>query len=253
MKTALIQLNIAWESKKQNHEKARAFIEKASKDGCDLVVFPEMFNTGCSLNTEITTEVENGETDRLLSSMSKKFSINMIAGYAIKYSDRQAVRNTAAVFDRKGRLVSRFTKLHSFPLNKEDRFYHAGDSVACFMVDGIASSLFICYDLRFPEDFRNVAKQVEAIFVIANWPSIRKDHWETLLKARAIENQCFVIGVNRTGRDGLGLEYSGASHVFDPMGYDLCCGKANEEYLLAEFDPSEVGRTRSKYPFLKDI
>ncbi len=115
------------------------------------------------------------------------------------------------------------------------------------------SSIFICYDLRFPEVFRNVAKEVHAIFVIANWPAIRKEHWETLLKARAIENQCFVIGVNRTGKDGNGIYYSGASHIFDPSGNDICSDSESDEFLIGKFNPEEVIKIRSKFPFLNDM
>jgi predicted amidohydrolase len=129
----------------------------------------------------------------------------------------------------------------------------AGDNVTTFDIDGLPSSIFICYDLRFPEVFRKVAKQVQAIFVIANWPSERVEHWNALLKARAIENQCFIIGVNRTGIDGNGIHYSGSSCVIDPTGSFICSGGESEEYLVSDFDSAQVSKVRAQFPFLRDM
>ena len=109
------------------------------------------------------------------------------------------------------RFIAKYSKMHPFSFAKEDQYFSAGNTRVIFHIEGIPASVFICYDLRFPEIFRDIAREVQAVFVLANWPSTRKDHWETLLKARAIENQCFVIGVNRTGKDGNGIRYPGAS------------------------------------------
>jgi len=98
--------------------------------------------------------------------------------------------------------------------------------------------------------FRSIAKTVQAIFVIANWPSARIEHWEALLKARAIENQCFVIGVNRIGRDGNGIHYSGKSKIYGPLGNEVCSGSETEEFLTGEISPHEVMEIRKKFPFL---
>jgi predicted amidohydrolase len=170
----------------------------------------------------------------------------------VKEHDKEKGRNIAVVYDRRGIRIAAYTKIHPFSFSGEDKYYIAGNDTVIFDIDGIPSSIFICYDLRFPEVFRKVAKNVQAIFVIANWPSSRKDHWEILLKARAIENQCFVIGVNRTGTDGNG-HYSGASHIFDPSGNGILFGNDKEEFLSGEINPSEVVEVRSKFPFLKDM
>ena len=113
--------------------------------------------------------------------------------------------------------------------------------------------MFICYDLRFPEIFRQVAREVEVIFVIANWPYTRELHWQNLLIARAIENQCFIVGVNRIGDDGVGLKFHGASMVIDPLGKILMQTDKKTEYEVCEFDTSEVVKVRKKFPFLDDI
>ncbi len=253
MKIALIQLNIAWESKKTNYEKAEFFARRAAEKKCDVVVFPEMFNTGFSMNVSAIAESENGETNLVLSEIAKKYGMYLIAGFPVKKQDEEKGRNIAVVYDRRGIRIAAYTKMHPFSFLNEDKYYAAGDNTVTFDINGMPCSVFICYDLRFPEAFRRVAKKVHAIFVIANWPSSRKDHWETLLKARAIENQCFVIGVNRTGTDGNGIHYPGASHIFDPSGNDILCGNDKEEFLSGEINPSEVAEIRSKFPFLKDM
>jgi predicted amidohydrolase len=185
--------------------------------------------------------------------LARQYKINLIAGFSAKSPDNEKAENIAVVYDRKGELIARYTKLHPFSFAKEDQYYIAGNNTVLFNIDGMPASVFICYDLRFPEVFRSVAKEVQAIFVIANWPAARKEHWETLLKARAIENQCFVIGVNRTGKDGNGLCYSGDSCIFDPSGNKICSGGENDEFLIGEFNPHDVIETRSKFPFLEDM
>ena len=128
-----------------------------------------------------------------------------------------------------------------------------GNEQVVFEVDGIKSSIFICYDLRFPELFRKVAKDINVIFVIANWPEVRQPHWESLLQARAIENQCFIVGVNRIGKDGNDLIYGGGSNVFSPLGENLSRGGKNQEYIVTDLDTAEVGAVRERFPFLQDM
>lgn len=253
MRIALIQLDIAWESKKTNYEKAEFFAKRASEEKCNVIVFPEMFNTGFSMNVTTIAEDENGETNFVLSEIAKKYSIYVIAGFPIKRQNEDKARNIANVYNTKGICIATYTKIHPFSFADEHKYYIAGDDPVVFDIDKIPSSIFICYDLRFPEIFRKVAKNVHVIFVIANWPTSRKDHWEALLKARAIENQCFVISVNRIGTDGNGIHYPGASHIFDPLGNDILCGNDKEEFLLGEINPSKVLEIRSNFPFLKDM
>ena len=193
-------------------------------------------------------EIFNKKLDNL-----NQCDINVVVEYVVKDFDGKRGRNIAVVYNRKGEWISKDVKLYPFSYAGEDLFYIAGKDTAIFSIEGMTASIFICYDLRFPEAFRRVAKNVQAIFVLANWPSDRREHWETLLKARAIENQCLVIGVNRIGADGNGIHYPGASHIYDPLGNDVCSGSETEEFLMGEFNPSEVVRIRSEYPFLKDM
>lgn len=253
LKIALIQMNAAWEEKKKNLARAEQFFRKAAREACDVIVFPEMFNTGYSMNIPVIAEDEGGETSRFLSACSRKYSINVLAGFAVRPHRRKKPVNLAAAFDRTGAVIARYAKTHPFSFAQENRYFSCGSTLVTFPLEGIPVSIFICYDLRFPEVFRAVAREVRAVFVLANWPSSRRDHWETLLKARAIENQCFVIGVNRTGKDGNGISYPGASQIFDPLGKNVCTGDRREQYLTCEIDPEEVPMVRSRFPFLDDM
>lgn len=253
MKIAMLQLNILWEDKKANIAKAKMFIKKAALEKCDLVVFPEMFNSGFSMKVSVIGEAEDGETALFLSRLAESYGINLIAGFVVKRTGGEKGRNTAVAYGRKGELLTRYTKIHPFSFAGEDLYYTSGTDTIIFNIDGVPCSIFICYDLRFPEVFREVAPDVRMIFVLANWPSERKEHWEALLKARAIENQCFIVGVNRTGKDGNGLSYPGASHVFGPLGADICFGGENDEFLICEVNPEEVSDVRLKFPFLNDM
>jgi len=253
MKIALIQMDIKWESKRDNYAKAEKFTKLASDEGCDIVVFPEMFNTGFSMNVASIAEDEDGETSSELSKMAKKNRINIIAGYVVKTPGDTKGRNIAVVYNKTGQFIAKYVKLHPFSFAGEDQYYLAGNDSVVFDIEGIKASIFICYDLRFPEVFRKVARDVQAIFVLANWPSERKEHWLALLKARAIENQCFVIGVNRTGRDGNGILYPGLSAIFDPSGNELFCGGDNVEFMKCEINPQETFEVRERFPFLQDM
>ena len=253
MKIALIQMDIAWESKKVNYARAENFFRRAARESCDIIVFPEMFNTGFSMNISAIAEDETGETSQVLSELAKKYGLNVIAGFAAKTQGRKKLRNLAVAFDRKGAVIATYAKMHPFSFAKEDKYFSSGNTRVIFHIGEVPASVFICYDLRFPEIFRDIARGVQAIFILANWPGSRRDHWETLLKARAIENQCFVIGVNRTGNDGNGIRYAGASHVFDPMGNDICSGGSKEQFIACEIDPETVTKVRSLLPFLEDM
>jgi predicted amidohydrolase len=253
MKIALSQLDITWEAKKANHSRAEQFVQMASHNRCDIIVFPEMFNTGFSMSVASIAEEEDGETASVLSRMAKQYNINVIAGYVLKASDGKKGQNIAVAYDRNGDCLAKYIKLHPFSFVGENQYYIAGENTIIFNIEGMAASIFICYDLRFPEAFRRVAKYVQTIFVIANWPSERKEHWVALLKARAIENQCFVIGVNRIGRDGNGIVYPGSSAIFGPSGNEMCSGSDNVEFLLCEINPQETLEVRARFPFLQDM
>ena len=248
MKTALIQLDIEWEDKEKNLSRIESFIKKAASDGCGVAVLPEMCITGFSMNTDITSELPNGPSQKKIAGFAEKYNINIIAGLVEKTGEKSA--NTAAVIDRTGNIIAKYAKNRLFDFAGEQKFHMPGISQEVFNIDRVPCSVFICYDLRFPELFRKVAKDVSVIFVIANWPAVRQKHWKALLKARAIENQCFIIGVNRTGTDGNGIEYSGGSAIFSPDGDIVSTPNPKEEYSVFEFDTDMVSEHRKKFPFL---
>lgn len=246
------QIDIAWEDPPGNRETAERLANAAIDKGCDLLVLPELFTSGFSMTTERFAEAPDGPTPTLLSSLAERSNLAILAGLAIRDRDQEAVTNSAVLFDRDGKSSARFDKLHPFSPSGEDVHYKKGDAPVTFEVCGTRASTVICYDLRFPEAFRTVASEVSIFFVLANWPTTRAAHWEALLKARAIENQAFVVGVNRIGTDGNGVSYSGGSLAFSPWGDELARGGTTEELLLVDIEPAEVEVTRSQYPFLRD-
>lgn len=250
MRIGLIEFNTEWESKESNYERAAPLIDLAERHNCDLVVLPEMFNTGFSMNISLIGEDINGSAHRFLSEAARRHKINIIAGFPVKLSGDKKGRNIAAVYNRKGERIAEYAKIHLFTPLKEHLFYYSGSGPVVFYLDEIPSSVFICFDLRFPEIFRRVSMDVHVIFVLANWPSSREDHWRTLLKARAIENQCFVIGVNRRGIDGNNIHYSGGSCIFDPIGEEISLKSEAGELLIGRIEPKKVISIRSRYPFL---
>jgi omega-amidase len=251
MKLGLIQLNIVTNAKHTNIARAETFIRQASGEGCDLAILPELFDTGFSEQI-VTSAAAEPVTSDVLAALARTYHINLVAGYAEGLPGRAKIANAAAGYDRGGQLLVHYTKIHPFSLAGEDRYFVPGERLATCAIDGVASGVLICYDLRFPEVFRMLASKVAIMMIVANWPTSRKDHWCTLLKARAIENQCFVIGVNRTGTDHNGLHFPGASQIFDPFGQQICAGDETQELVMAEIEVAEVARIRKKFPFLQD-
>jgi omega-amidase len=166
---------------------------------------------------------------------------------------REAFVNTALLFGPNGELDASYRKQKLFAYANEHGSYEPGDGPTTAMVRGVRVGLFICYDLRFPELFRAIAPEVDAMFVIANWPAGRRPHWDALLPARAIENQCYVIGVNRTGDAG-GLSYDGGSAAYDPWGERLVPTPASDDapgYVTVTAE--RVAEIRGRFPFIRDL
>jgi len=217
MKIALVSLNQAWEDKEANLHVCEEYIKKASDKEVDLIIFPEMTLTGFSNNTSLTAEdYEHSQTIDKFSNLAKKLSINTIFGVVVKDNDKAL--NSALFIDKNGQILGRYTKIHPFSFAAEDRFFNAGSTLSTVEADSMKIGLSICYDLRFPELYSAMAKECDMVINIANWPAKRVEHWNALLRARAIENQIFIAGINRTGRDGNGLEYVESSNIFNANG-----------------------------------
>lgn len=220
MKLAAASLNQNWENKSRNLDICREYIQKASSLNVDLIIFPEMTLTGFSNNIYLIAEnYEKPETILKFSKLAKEFNIAIVFGVVIK--NEMKALNKSIFVDNHGNVIGDYSKIHPFSFSSEDRFFISGDRLCIVKFKDLNIGLTICYDLRFPELYSALAKESDIIINIANWPKKRVDHWNTLLKARAIENQIFMIGVNRIGVDGNGLEYIESSQVFDANGQGL--------------------------------
>jgi predicted amidohydrolase len=213
-----------------------------------------MFATGFSMNVARTAEPLEGPTARFLADLAKQHSIHLLGGAVITDAQTGKPRNEALAFDPDGRLVTHYAKCYPFSPSREHEYYAAGERVVPFDWTGARVSPAVCYDLRFPELFRRAtAEGAEVLPVIANWPVTREAHWTTLLRARAIENQAFVAGCNRVGRDGNGLEYSGRSLIVDFRGEVLADAGNDETVISAAVDAAALRDYRKSLPFLADM
>lgn len=217
MKLALVSLNQIWEDKKANLLLCEKYIEQASKKSVALVVFPEMTLSGFSNNISLTAEeFQSSQTIEAFSALAKKFNIAIIFGVVIQNGAKAL--NKSVFVNRSGDVVGSYAKIHPFSFAGEDRYFNAGEKLSVVNFEGMNIGLSICYDLRFPELYTALAKRSDIIINIANWPSKRVEHWSTLLKARAIENQLFIAGVNRIGIDNNALEYVQSTNIFNANG-----------------------------------
>lgn len=253
MKIALIQMDTAWHDHGENRMKAEAMIGRAAAEGCAVVALPEMFASGFSMELDAATEPIGGPTMRMLADAARRHSMHIIAGLGLRDQGERLGRNTALVYSPSGELKATYTKMHPFSYAGEHESYAPGAGPVVFDLGGAQASVFICYDLRFPEAFRRIARGVGVIFVLANWPASRALHWDALLRARAIENQCFVAGVNRTGIDGNGIAYAGGSVIYDPLGEAVIRAADEEGVIVAEIETGQVERVRRDFPFLADM
>lgn len=250
MKISLFQYNPVWEDKQVNKNKIDELLRREFSKS-DLLIFPEMSLTGFSMHTKELAESLSGDSFQFFSKVAQNFQTDVIAGLIEK--DGEHFFNTLVHIDESGGLVTSYRKIHPFSFAGEDKYYSRGLTHKITAVKDFKIGLSICYDLRFPELFRFYAKEkVHLIIVIANWPITRIEHWNTLLKARAIENQCFVAGVNRVGTD-LNANYNGYSSLIDPSGNQILLCPESEIIIDSEISVERVLDTRAKFPFLNDI
>ena len=251
MKIYSVQLNIAWENKRANFERVEALLQAAAPEAQSMVLLPEMFATGFTMNVKDVREKAGGETEKFVSALARRFGIYVTAG-VVQATARRG-HNQSVTFDPRGGEVARYNKIQPFTPGGESDNYEAGCEVTTWKWNGLKVSPFVCYDLRFPEHFRTAARAgAELITVIANWPVARIQHWVTLLQARAIENQCFVAGVNRCGTDPK-LTYNGRSLIVSPKGDVLADAGNGECVISAELDLELLRTYRKEFPFLKDM
>ncbi|MEF3280669.1 MAG: carbon-nitrogen family hydrolase [Elusimicrobiota bacterium] len=246
MKIGLFQYDIKWEDKNLNKEKILNIIESSPyKNNIDWLIFSEMTLSGFTMNREIATLSDSDKS--FFSDISRKYNMY------VSFGGVEEGCNKLITLNRKGERISEYSKIHLYAYGKEDRYYKKGEKREIFEIDGLKVMPAICFDLRFPYLFWNVAEKVDVYVVIAAWPMKRSEHWKTLLKARAIENQAYCFGVNRIGFENK-IEYSGNSMGFDPMGNVLIDAKNAEGIFVNEEDIRKevVVEVREKFPFLKE-
>ncbi|WP_342496749.1 carbon-nitrogen family hydrolase [Bacillus sp. FSL K6-3149] len=255
MKIALVQMDVQIGEPDVNFQKAEAFLEEAIREQPDLIILPEMWNTGYALEKADQLADVNGErTKQLFSSFARKHQVVLIAGSVLnKRTEDERITNTMYGFNRQGELLVDYDKIHLFRLMDEHNYLTAGDQLGLFDYDeDVKIGAMICYDLRFPQLSRTlVNKGAKVLINTAQWPSARVDHWRSLLIARAIENQSFMIAVNRTGtsRD---TEFPGHSMVIDPLGRTLLETNHEEDIYYADIDLQLVDEVRQQIPVMTD-
>ncbi|HJC30947.1 MAG TPA: carbon-nitrogen family hydrolase [Candidatus Anaerobutyricum faecale] len=257
MRIGLAQMDILWENVQKNMEKAENFIEKAKEHEVELLIFPEMSLTGFSMNVEKTT-ADWQEQVRFFREKSRDSGITLVFGYPVPVKEEELQRhpqwkryqNRLAVAEN-GEIRMSYAKIHPFTFGQEGDYFQGGEEIVCMNWKDTVLGGFICYDLRFPEIFQISSAQSEVLVIIANWPTARIDDWDCLLKARAIENQAFVAGVNRVGEGG-GIAYSGHSVLYSPRGRRLTHFSEEESLLIGDIDPLQVRKCREVFPLKKD-
>ncbi|HKF41710.1 MAG TPA: carbon-nitrogen family hydrolase [Thermoanaerobaculia bacterium] len=248
MRVALLQTDIAWEDVAENHRRAEKLLAEAEAGGARLAILPEMFSTGFSMDSRRIAQPPGGESETFLREQAAKRNLWVLA--SIPERGEPSPRNMALLVSPPGS-VTRYAKIHPFSFAGEHEHYTGGDRVVTAQVEDLRVTPFVCYDLRFPEPFRAAAPDTDLFVVVANWPDERREHWRTLLRARAIENQAFVAGVNRVG-DGGRLHYAGDSAGVSPLGETLVEGDDRQRVVFFEADPAAVTKLRARFPALKD-
>lgn len=246
-----VQLDTVWEDKAASHARVRALLDGVTVEPGALIVLSEFFATGFSTDVAKIAEREgDGDSQRFLGELAKTRNAYVLGGVVTRDGDSRG-RNQCVVFNPQGEEIARYWKLHPFSYGGETDHYDAGPDLVSFDWRGCHTSTFICYDLRFPEVFRRTAGATKLYTVIANWPAPRREHWMALLRARAIENQAYVIGVNRCGNDPK-LAYAGDSLIIDPRGQTIAEGGDREGVIIADIDIDDLDAYRHSFPALSD-
>lgn len=244
-------MNVGFGKVDENFQRAEQLIREASSKGAELVVLPEMWNTGYALEKLGELADKDGARSKaFLESLSSELGIHIVGGSVATEKDGKFY-NTMYVYNNEGKLVSEYSKVHLFRLMNEDKYLESGNDMNRFALGDVEAGGVICYDIRFPEWLRaHALAGANVLFVSAQWPTPRIDHWKTLLQARAIENQCFVIAVNRISRK---IEnFNGQSMIIEPWGEVLWTGSETEELAVIDVDFSKVEEVRSRIPVYDD-
>ncbi|MGZ4762937.1 MAG: carbon-nitrogen family hydrolase [Ilumatobacteraceae bacterium] len=254
MRVAAIQHDIVWCDREANFAHLAPMIAGAAATGARLILLSETFSTGFATDRDDLGEPEGGPSSQFLVAQARRHGV-WIGGSCPEIAagspaDDQRPHNTLVLAAPDG-TQHRYRKIHPFTYGGETKHFRAGDQFVTVDVEGLRVTLFVCYDLRFADEFWQLANDTDVYLVPANWPEARRLPWTALLQARAIENQAYVIGCNRVGT-GNGLAYSGDSRIIDPLGEVLAAAAQTESILLADITAERVVEVRDRFRFLQD-
>ncbi len=247
---AAVQHDIVWEDREANFERLAPLVAGAAGLGAGLVLLTETFSTGFSMTPGIG-EPEDGPSAQFLRRAAAEHGV-WVGGSCPEIAAGETLPYNSFVLAGPDGTTHRYRKLHPFTHAGEHERFRAGDAPLTVDLDGLRVTLFVCYDLRFADVFWRAAPDTDVYLVPANWPSPRREHWRALLQARAIENQAYVVGVNRVGTAGDGTEHVGDSRIVSPTGELLATAAGVETVLVADVDPAQVAATRDRFRFMAD-
>jgi omega-amidase len=243
LKISIVQTNICWEDKTANLSHIEELLSEITSS--DLIVLPELFSTGFSMSVENLSEPMNLHTTKWMQQLAQQKKSIITGSIIIKDAGKYYNR---LLWVQPDGVINTYDKKHLFRMGEENTYFTPGIKKSFFKYNSRSFVPFICYDLRFPVWMRNNGNDCDCIVVVANWPASRSNAWRTLLTARAIENQCFVIGVNRVGIDANNLVYSGDSLIIDPKGELIIDAKDNEGVFSTVLKMDELDQFREKFP-----
>jgi predicted amidohydrolase len=251
MKVAVVQHDIVWDDRDANFERIGPQVSAAAATGARLAVLTETFSTGFGRGDRIA-EPEGGPSSRFVVEQAKVNGMWVCGSCPEVPEGSPGGRpyNTLVLAGPHGE-VHRYRKIHPFTFSGEHEHFNAGTDFVTVDIEGLRVSLFVCYDLRFADEFWSLAETTDAYVVVANWPEARRTQWMSLIQARAIENQAYVIACNRVGEGG-GLTYSGDSRIVDPLGEVVASAATTEALLVAEVNAERVTDVRTRFQFLQD-
>ena len=247
LKVALVQTTLAWHDREANHAHFEELLAQVGE--VDLVILPEMFTTGFSMQSESLCEPENGPTYKWLKAQAKKCNAVVTGSVIIQAADGS--HRNRLLWARPDGEILHYDKRHLFRMAGEHKHYSAGEEQVLLEVKGWQVRPLICYDLRFPVWSRD-PHDTDLLLYTANWPGARRHHWNRLLPARAIENLCYVAAVNRIGSDGNGHPYSGDSQVLDFQGETLLAGGEASDVFRVRLSAAELAAYRQRFPAYLD-
>jgi len=252
MRIAVIQHDVAWLDPTATFANVAPMVQHAVDDGATAIVLPEMFATGFCMTHSLVTP-HAAAIYAWVKKCAQDSGVTMIAGIGMPDAASGLGQNVSVVIGPDGVEKGRYRKTHPFTHGNEPAAFPAGNALSVItMPDGLRVGLTICYDLRFPELYRELAPMCDVIVNQASWPTSRIHHWRSLLVARAIENQCFIVGSNRVGADGNGLDHGGTSIIVTPTGEPRDEARRDPAIVFADLDATEVSTVRANLPFLSD-